>query len=188
MLVGFSLSGKSNLAKKIQENSPGKFTKIDSNSIHDFLNKTYSVFQDDNTIYGKSFELRQRTTKAIHNALLSTLFQEGYSVILDSCNLARERRDKIITKIKKINKNIATIVLYNQIPEEQLHKNLRKADQRNLERGKKPVWVDLYEKVQKPRLEEPQEDEADHFFTCTRGNLKGVFDNLKKIVGNSKTA
>lgn len=52
MLNGFSLSGKTTLANKISTRFPGVFTLINSNQIHDFLNNTYPIFKDDNTIQG----------------------------------------------------------------------------------------------------------------------------------------
>lgn len=181
MLVGFSLSGKSTLAKKIQEKFPHKFTRIDSDTIHDFLNETYPIFQDDRTIQGKSFELRQKATRAIHKALIETLLQEGYSIILDSCNLTRERRREILDKVKEINKDIITVILEIQISEKKLYKNLQRADQKNLEKGEKPTWVDLYKKIQKDKFEKPQEKEADYFLAYTEENEQDILNNLKKI-------
>ncbi len=182
MLVGFSQSGKTILSKKILKAFANQFVRIDSNAIHDFLNKTYSIFRDDNTIKGKSYKLRQKTTKVIHDALIKVLLQNRFSIILDSCNLTRERREKIINSVKRVNKDIKTVIIYNKISESQLYKNLRKADQRLIRKRKEPVWVDLYEKVQKPKLEEPKRSEADYFFKHTRENPNNIIKQLKVII------
>lgn len=182
MLVGFSQSGKTTLAKKIQTEFSDKFIRIDSNSIHDFLNKNYPIFQDDQTVSGQSFELRQKTTKAIQQALIETLPLEGYSLILDACNLHKDKRKRILSKIKEINKDIVTIILQVQIPEEKFYQNLKKADQIKRAKGEKLVWLELYEKVQKKNFIEPQKGEADYFFTYTRGNLSEILDNLKNLL------
>lgn len=182
MLVGFSRSGKSTLVKKILKTFPNRFVRINSDTIHAFLNKTYPIFQDDNTIQGKSYELRQEATKVIYNALLDVLLKNGHSVILDSCNLSREKRGKIITNVKKINKGIKIVIIYNEISEDQLYKNLRKADQQLVQKGAKPTWVDLYKKIQKPKFEKPQKIEADHLFVYTRKDAKDIFNQLKIII------
>lgn len=182
MMVGFSRSGKSTLSKKILKALPDQFIRIDSDPIHNFLNKTYSVFRDDNTIKGKSYELRQKATKAIHNALSKVLLQNGFSIILDSCNLSREKREKIIDDIRKVNKDIKTIIIYNEMPESQLYKNLRKADQRLIKRKAKPAWVDLYEKIQKPKFEKPEKIEANYLFRHTEKNTSNIIKQLKTIV------
>ena len=82
MLVGFSRSGKSVLADEIMKHFP-RLTKIDSDTIHSFLNNTYSVFDDDATIGGKSYDLRQKTTEAIRKALASILITNSYFSIVD---------------------------------------------------------------------------------------------------------
>ena len=181
MLVGFSQSGKSTLSEKIQEAFPNKFIRIDPDSIHVFLNKTFPIFQDDNTIQGKSFALRQKATEVIKNTLCDVLLKEGYSIILDSCNLVRTERKALLTKAKKINKDISTIILDVQIPEAQLYKRLRDADQRNVEKGEKPAWIDLYEKIQKNKLVTPQETEGDYFLIYSGKNLQTVLDNIVRI-------
>lgn len=186
MLVGFSQSGKSFLAKKIQEKFSNRFIRIDPDSIHNFLNKTFLIFQDDNTIQGKSFVLRQKTTEAIKSTLCDVLLKEGYSIILDSCNLIRTERKVLLTKAKKVNKDISIIILYVRVPEAQLYKRLRDADQRNAEKGEKPAWIDLYEKIQKDKLETPQKTEGDYFLIYSGENLQTVLDNIARL-GQTKS-
>ena len=181
-MVGFSQSGKSTLSKKILKTLPTRFIRINSDTIHNFLNKTYSVFLDDNTIKGESYELRQKATKAIHNALINVLLQNSFSIILDSCNLSHEKREKILNDAKRVNKDIKTIIVYNKIPESQLYQNLRKADQRLIRRNAKPAWVDLYEKVQKPKFEKPEKIEVDYLFTHTGKNINNIIKQLKTII------
>jgi len=182
MLSGFSRSGKSTLAKKIIDLFPDRFTKIDSDTIHSFLNTAYPVFKDDNTVDGKSYELRQKATKTMHNALVGVLLAEGHSILLDACNLLREKRQGILDKITAVNSDIVSIIIYNKISEEQLYKNLRKDDQALAEKGEKPAWVDLYEKIQKPKFEMPNANEVKHLLVYTEENTKSFFDELKKCL------
>lgn len=63
VMSGYSKSGKTKFVEKLIERFPNKFVSVYSANIHNFLNSTYSVFQDDNTIHGKSHELRDKATK-----------------------------------------------------------------------------------------------------------------------------
>ncbi len=63
-MSGFTHSGKSYLAEKIANSFPYlQFNIVNSEAIHNFLNSTYPVFQDDNTIKGKSFNIRRKQPK-----------------------------------------------------------------------------------------------------------------------------
>lgn len=156
MIVGFSRSGKTTLANKIIARFPS-LTKIDADLIHDFLNSTYPVFKDDNTVDGTAYKMRRKTTKKIQGALASSLLEAGHSVLLDSCNVKKDIRDKIFSIVKELNRDITTIIVRHKIDEKTLYKNIRKADQ---EKGG-TIWKDLYEKVQKPEFNEPTKNEAD---------------------------
>lgn len=127
MMNGFSRSGKSTLAKRIVLKTP-ELIRIDSDDIHDFLNKTYPVFQDEDSIDGQSYDLRQLTTKRIQITLFSVLLENGKSIIHDSCNLKKETRQKVLDLVKKIDKDIVTIVIQHKIAEKALYKNIAKAD------------------------------------------------------------
>ncbi len=63
---------KNSFNKKIENNFKNIFNIIESRAIHDFLNSTYSAFVDDKTIKGKSFNIRQETTKNIQKELVKT--------------------------------------------------------------------------------------------------------------------
>jgi len=182
MLVGFSQSGKTTLAKKIEKKFPAIFTRIDSDSIHDFLDRTYKIFQDDKTIKGKSFDLRQKATSAVKKVLIKELIVSHHSVILDSCNLAKTARLEILKSIKKIKKDIVTIIIFVKTPETILYKNLRQADKRKKTKGEKPAWVDLYEKVQKDKLDKPHKNEADYLLIYNYPKEKSVLEQLRTII------
>ncbi|MBU0706832.1 ATP-binding protein [Patescibacteria group bacterium] len=176
MIVGFSRSGKSTLVNQIIKNF-STITKIDTDSIHDFLNQTYSVFKDENTIEGKSFDIRQKSTRAIQEALISTLLADGHSVLLDSCNLSKAIRDTIFTLARESDQKITTILIRHKINEDALYENIRKADQ---EKGG-TIWKDLYEKIQKPALNEPSASEVDHLMIHKK-NTKEIIDKIQSIL------
>ncbi len=180
MMVGFSQAGKSTLAKKIAKEFD--LVRIDSDSIHDFLNKTYKVFQDDKTIKGKSYDLRQKLTYEIKEDLIKELIKNGNSIILDSCNLSKISRSELLKLVKKIQKNITTIIVFVNIPELILYKNLRQADKNKKLRGQKTAWLDLYEKLQKNKLDKPSKNEADYFFIYNYSQDKFILEQLGGII------
>lgn len=180
MLVGFSKSGKSSLSKKIARSFSGKITRVDADMIHDFLNESYPIFKDDNTISGNSFEIRQRSTYVIREAMIDVLISHGYSVLLDSCNLSVEKRRERLTRVRKSNPKVKTVIIYNKISRAELYRNLEKADQKNVKNGEKPAWMDLYEKIQKPAFEEPTKDESDYFIIYDKTNYDKVKSKIEK--------
>ncbi|MFA6307467.1 MAG: AAA family ATPase [Patescibacteria group bacterium] len=175
MLIGFSRSGKTTLAKKIIENIKD-LVLIDSDSIHLFLNNTYPLFQDNDTIEGQSYEIRQKTTKAIQEALISTLLKDGHSILLDANNGKKEVRETILKTVKNINPEIQTILLRHKIDEKILYKNIKKADQ--IKGGY--TWKDLYEKIQKPNFDEATKDETNYLLIHTN-NTADIINEIKNI-------
>ena len=182
MLVGFSQSGKTTLAKKIAKEFAPFFTRINSDSIHDFLNMNYKVFQDDKTITGKSYDLRRKTTSAIKKVLIKELIASHYSVILDSCNLSKAGRLELLRAVKKVKKDIVTVTIFVKIPEIILYKNLRRADKKKKARGEKAAWVDLYEKVQKAKLDKPHKNEADYLLIYNYPGEKSILEQVRTII------
>lgn len=181
MMNGFSQSGKTFLAKKIAKLSPS-LVKIDTSSVHDFLNHNFSVFSDDQTIQGKKYDLRQKTTKAIQNTLLETLVTEGFSVILDTCNLKQEKRKKVLDQVKELNKEIKTLIIQINIPEKQLLEQLKKADQEKIKQGLEPAWIELYQDKQKKLFEAPQQSEADELLIYNGNNQSEILDKIKSFI------
>ncbi|MBT4850195.1 AAA family ATPase [Candidatus Parcubacteria bacterium] len=176
ILNGFSRSGKTTLAKKINKAVP-ELIKIDSDSILNFLNKNYPVFQDNNSVDGPAYIIRQKSNKAIQKALISTLLAERYSVLLDSNNGRKKVRDKILGIIKKSNKKIKTIIIRHKITEEKLYKNIERFDKKIGGHG----WKDLYEKIQKPSFDEPKNNEADYLLIHDK-NTEEIILKIKKIL------
>lgn len=183
MLVGFSGSGRSTLAKDITENFPNRFTIIDVKDIHTFLNTTYPVLQDDNTIHGESFDLRQKISGDLELTLVKSFIESNKSIIYDASNLAREKRDKVIETVKKLNPEITIIIVNIQIGEELLLNELQSRDEAAVKNGLKAPWIELYEKVQKSKYEAPSADEADALIVYDRSNLEQVTKIISENLG-----
>lgn len=182
MMNGFSLSGKTYLAKKIEKKFPRTFVRIDSTTIHDFLNREYPLFDDDKTVIGQSFDLRQKATKAVQKAFMESVVGEGCSVILDSCNSTYEKRQKILNNIRKVAPKAVTIIIHIDISEEKLLKRLKRHDREKVKNGETPAWVDLYTQIQKKQFKKPKKGESDYLINFKGGEESKVFAQLEKIL------
>lgn len=179
VMNGYSKSGKTTLVNKILKKFPKKFVSIDSAKIHDFLNQNYPVFQDDWSVSGEAYNLRDKATKAIQETLQNTLIKEGISYIDNSCNSTVEKRKKIIDKAKSLNSNIVTVIICVQISEKKLLQRLKALDDETASRGSKRVWVELYEKVQKPAMKVPTPKEADYVLFYSGANSGEIIEKIK---------
>jgi len=178
---GFSKSGKTTLVNKIVQKFPNKFVSVDSSNIHDFLNTNYWVFVDDNTIEGKSYDLRDKATKSLQKALQETLLENHINVIDDSCNSTVEKRAKIIQTAKNIDPDIKTMIISIVITESELLNRLKSYDDANEQKGEQRAWLDLYTKIQKPSFQKPTPDEADYILFYTGKNI----DELYSVIQNN---
>ena len=178
LMNGYSKSGKTTLVNKILETFPKVFVSIDTTKIHDFLNHNYPIFQDDQSITGNAYDLRDKTTKAMQKTMQNTLLKEGVSYIDDSCNSKLEKRQEILSSVRSLKPNIVTMIISVQISEIELLKRLQTLDDEAESRGNKRVWVELYEKVQKPATVVPTAQEANHD--------KEILDKIRKVLNLSQ--
>jgi gluconate kinase len=180
MMVGYSLSGKTTIVKQIIEKYPKKFFVIDSRRIHDYLN-TIDIFQDDNSITGPAYKLRQESTDSIQNALLISLGKNGISIISNSCNqVKRERREKI-SLLKNLVPNMKSVILFVYPNENIVLERAKKEDEALIVQGKKPVWIDLHNEQIK-RMEFPTKEEANFLLEYNGNNIEEILLQLEKIV------
>ena len=112
MTVGFTHCGKEFLVDKIIEKIPSFFNRINTSPIHDFLNQTYPAFKDDNTVGGRAYKMRDEASRTFRLEIVDILLKHGRSVILESCNLAAEKRKNTLEKVKKINPLFLTGYFY----------------------------------------------------------------------------
>lgn len=182
MIAGFSGSGRTTLAKEISDKFPNVFNILDVKDVHSFLNDTYPAFKDDNTISGGSFNIRQEVSDKMEELLMESFLKAKLSIIYDSANLDKKKRKKFLDLAKSANSEAVTVLIMIKIPEDLVLNELKGRDEEAQSRGLKPVWVDLYEKVQKEKYEEPTDDEADKVLFYDRENLDEV---LKLITGLS---
>jgi predicted kinase len=166
MLVGFTHSGKTHLA----EHSPllREMFRINSRHVHELLNKEFDFLQDDNTIEGQAYQLRQELTQEVRLRLFKKALADGQAILSDSANIRKEDRTARLALAKQY--NYATVIVWVQCVQSVVLGRLLDSDDAALAQDEQPTWINLYERVQVPRFEVPTEDEADELI---------IFNNLE---------
>jgi predicted kinase len=157
MTVGFTHSGKETLVSS--HHRLCSVYQVETNKIHDLLNKNFDFLKDDNTVRGKAYWERQNLTEVVRQKLLEQAFKQEVTVINRSCNLKKDKRQQRLNLAKKF--GYKTIIIWVKCDEAILLTRLQEADKRSIVKGGEPPWVELYEKEQKARFEKPEPSEAD---------------------------
>ncbi|MFA5031153.1 MAG: ATP-binding protein [Patescibacteria group bacterium] len=156
MAVGHSKAGKRTVLAREEG------LHIDTDDIHRRINQMFALLQRDDLVGTRAYWTRQIFTWAVRSMILNDVLQKGVRVVSDSCNLRASERRKVL-RLAKIY-HYRTVIIYVTCPECVLLERLEEADDLRVTHGEPPVWVTIYQTVQKPRLDPPTADEADEFF------------------------
>lgn len=178
MFCGLSLSGKTFLANKIVDKYPNMFFPMDSRSIHTYLNQ-FEVFKDDNSIKGKSYEMREKMTNAFQKDIINIISEYGHSIMHDSCNRKVEERESTFKLVKSINPDVKTLLVYVNPEREIIKSRAIEEDKQLIKKGNKAVWEELFNK-QVESFDVPDSSETDFFFESDGNNV----DELLGYLGN----
>ncbi len=175
--VGFTHVGKTTVANGLQEKIPG-LVKVETNKIHDIINPQFAELQDDNTVTGSGYWLREAVTADLKQDVMMQLCQDKWWIIDDDANLQKTDRSIIFDIPRRF--DYKTALLWLNIPEKIFLERLREADEETMSRGNTPPWVDLYERIQKPRFQKPIPDESDLLLVF--GKNKGIVNKTMKAL------
>ncbi len=157
MMVGFSKSGKTYI---VENNSLLKdYFKISTNRIHDALNNKFEFLKDDCCEEGRGYWEKQYLTKIVRDRVLFKALSMGVPIVNDSCNLRRKDRNKTLRRVKLFDYH--TVVISVECRPSELKRRLAVADEHRLKKNEKPVWLHLYQNIQKSRFDEPHPSECD---------------------------
>ncbi len=149
-MVGFTHSGKTYVSQQLHNNFPN-MVEVESRKIHDVINGIFPQLNDDRTVQGSGYWLRQVITRDLRNSLIADLCKDGWWIINDSANLVRKDRQKRISIPESFGYKSALI--WVTCPEEEILRRIDRTDNPK-------VWRDLYQNIQKPRFEPPEQAEA----------------------------
>lgn len=171
--VGFTHSGKTRLAKRLVATFP-QLVKLESRIIHEIINKNFAELDDDHTVEGKAYWLRQAITQELRLRAIKELCKKSFWIINDSANLVRKERAERLSFTQKF--GYQTIIIWVKCDEKVLMRRLERSDVNLKKDGKKPTWVDLYKKVQLAHFEKPTFKECDLLIV-----YEGESDKIKVI-------
>lgn len=165
--VGFTHSGKSVLVQQLKRRL-GHLIGIESKELHNIVDSKFPEIYDDNSNFGEGYWLKQTIVREIRNYLIDELCQQGWWIVNDSASLSISEREDTFRSPRKY--GYKTVLLWLNLPENALMERLKNADREEVAKGYKPFWVDLYEKIQKPRFEEPGQGEAEVYINLFEDN------------------
>jgi GTPase SAR1 family protein len=180
MMVGYSLSGKTTIVNLIKQRYPKQFIVLDTRGIHYYLN-TIDIFQDGNSTEGLAYQLRQDSTDAIQNAMVSVLGRKGVSVILDSCNQVKSERKERVSLMKQLVPSMKSVILFVYPNEKVVLERIKKEDDALITQGKEPVWGELHKK-QIERMEFPTKEEVNYLLEYNGNNIEEILSELEKVI------
>ncbi len=157
MMVGFSQSGKHWLIER--HLILNQLFCVHTDPIHELLDNHFKFLQDDKTVEGEAYWERQFLTHVIKEKILEKVFSEGLAVLNDSSNLKKEERKRSLVLAKRF--GYKTIIIWVVCSETTLLSRLKKADIKKVNEGDRPAWVELYQKVQRTRFNQPTKNEVD---------------------------
>ena len=179
--VGFTHSGKTIIAGELEKRVP-YLVNVNTNNIHSIIDSKFLELSDDNSITGKGYWLRNVITEEIREYMIEKLAEDGWWIINDSANLKKSQRDERFQIPRKL--GYKSVIIWVNLPEEEITQRVLEADKEELNKGKIPVWFDLFEKIQKPAFEKPEPQESDVFISA---EIEGyvidvIMNNLKKFM------
>ena len=159
MMLGYSLSGKTWFI----DHHPyiSSFFRVETRKIHDLLNVTFPLLNDDKTIEGAGYQPRQILTQVVRRWILREACRKGVSLVSDSCNLSHGSRYGRLLLFKR--HGYETFIVWVLCGVGTLGPRLRGKDEELLSHGQNPTWVDLHKK-QQARFDPPTFFEADELF------------------------
>jgi predicted kinase len=157
ILMGYTHTGKTKLS--YEHPLMTAMFHVDTGVIHRLINTYLPEFSDGNTITDAAYWTRQFLTRKIRSLVIKALLKRNIGIVVDAANLRRKDRAAWI-KLADEHGYRSYIIMVQMDPSE-LEARLTKADDELKASNQKPVWLDLYLKIQKPNYEAPSIGEAD---------------------------
>ncbi|MFH1505840.1 MAG: nucleoside monophosphate kinase [archaeon] len=175
VVAGFQASGKTTMAKMIEENY--NISRIAGDDIRKFIWSTIKYYEGmDHSHKNPLINSANITVENTRKSLFDELMNQEQSVIIDGAGFSVEQRQRWLSKEVKDKYGVKTILIYVKADEEALVKRYKERDKT---KGK---WKDTYFKTRKDAFEEPKPEEADYFFTATNGQEDLVLKELDSIL------
>lgn len=144
-------SGKTTLAKKIEEDF--KFNIISGDPLRIMIKNEVLYFKDiDISLGSEKTRLIRGIVHDYRKEMCKALLSANQPVIYDANAVARSERSQIIKDSTKDIKNLRTLIIYMNTPEEVILERLNKRPEKH--------WLKQYLYYKKPNIELPDSTEA----------------------------
>jgi len=176
-IIGHNASGKTTIAKRLADRFA--LNRITGDEFRNFVYTHIPYFFGTDVSYPsrKSSEFNPLGGK-YRLELSLVLLRAGQNVINDGSGSTREIRQMYLQKIKTEFPQVKTVIVWANLPEEDLLERIKKRTQE--ENGR---WESMYHQFKKKAFEPPTEEEADVLLHYNQLNYEEIEQRVKELLG-----
>lgn len=171
-IVGHNSSGKTTLAKRLEEDLG--LSRISGDDFRQFIHEHVAYFHDIDMSYpNKRYGELNPLVIQYRFELCEILLHAGQSVIFDGSGATQEHRARYLEKIKAAYPPVARVLIWADVPEQELLVRLEK-------RGSS--WLEQYHNLKKHSFQPPSDNESEVLLHYDQNNYEDICSHLQKIL------
>jgi len=173
-IVGFNASGKTTLAKKLEQDFG--FSRVSGDDFREFVFSNIAYFKDTPLSHQtKKFADLVPLTMQYRQLLTEILLCANQNVIFDGSGNTREYRAGYLDMVKQKFPAVKTIIIETKAPEQELLGRYKK-------RTDTKKWLQMYQ-ARKQSFQPPTPNEADMVLTYNQENYAEIANKIKSLIG-----
>lgn len=175
-IVGHNSSGKTTVAKKLQEDLG--VSRVNGDDFRLFIYENVAFFGGEKL--GKKSLKNDALNKFIVNyriELSEIILSGGGSVIFDGSGATRQWRSFYMDRILKGFPQVKRVIIYTEIKEDELLARLAERDSSG-----ERIWIKHYHELKKDLFEPPSQDEVDLLLTYNQQNYEEIRSALARLL------
>ncbi len=171
-------SWKTTLAQKIENKF--NINRINNDSIRIWMKNNISCYKEIDISHRTEITTHMnQSVRDIRDSIIKDLISFWQSIILDSGNIRKITRTRILDLKKYATKQIETIIIKCNIKEYIL---LNRLEERDIETDNTTKRKEFYLTKKKFEMENLKENEADHILEFTQNNTQEILSKLESIL------
>lgn len=174
-LVGFPATGKSTLGKQLSKEF--NFSHINGDNIRNFLIENISYFNGTTDhFHNNKIKTINKLARPFKNKLITTLLDEGQSIIIDGYGKSKNKRKLSEKLLEKYDLN--KIIIYLEEKEEIIIERLKQRDKKDT----KASWVEGYFEKWKFSVDKPESSECDLLIEANSNDSEKIIKQIKQFL------
>lgn len=176
-IVGHNSSGKTTIAKKLQEDFG--FSRVNGDDFRLFIYENVKFFAGEKL--GKKSPKNDALNKFIINyriELSEIVLKGGGNVVFDGSGATQQWRSFYMDRILQNFPDVKRVIIYTEIKEDELLKRLAARDSTDTDQ----IWVKHYHELKKDLFEAPNSNEADALLIYNQENYEEIKSDLAGLL------